>query len=133
MLNILWKTFCLLESVTGWVKPSEISQVLVCLYAHDFTWTESVLEVVELCPRVLTRNSDTDAFTILVFSPIQSALKYVCWHLKILWFLADKFTVLSFLDALEDSVSKTSSSELEQDNKDVRSQSFNRSDSMDES
>lgn len=44
-----------------------------------------------------------------------------------------KFTVLSFLEALEDSVSKTSGSELGPDNKDVRSQSFNHSDSMDES
>ncbi|XP_038890510.1 26S proteasome regulatory subunit RPN13 isoform X1 [Benincasa hispida] len=43
-----------------------------------------------------------------------------------------KFTVLSFLEALEDSVSKTSGSELGQDNEDVCSQSFNRSDSMDE-
>ncbi|KAL5543408.1 hypothetical protein UlMin_007192 [Ulmus minor] len=45
-----------------------------------------------------------------------------------------KFTVLSFLEALEDSVSSTSESpESRQDDKDLRSQSCNRKDSMDES
>ncbi|XP_022149851.1 26S proteasome regulatory subunit RPN13 isoform X2 [Momordica charantia] len=44
-----------------------------------------------------------------------------------------KFTVLSFLEALEDSVSKMPNSEQGQDDKDVRSQSCNRNDSMDES
>lgn len=43
--------------------------------------------------------------------------------------LADKFTVLSFLEALEDSVSK-SSEESMQDDKDLRSESCN---PMDES
>nr|KJB21953.1 hypothetical protein B456_004G024500 [Gossypium raimondii] len=42
-----------------------------------------------------------------------------------------KFTVLSFLEALEDSVSKTSGET--QDEKDVRPQSCNRNDPMDES
>ncbi|KAE8660299.1 26S proteasome regulatory subunit RPN13 [Hibiscus syriacus] len=42
-----------------------------------------------------------------------------------------KFTVLSFLEALEDSVSK--SGETQQDDKDVRPQSCNRNDPMDES
>lgn len=51
-----------------------------------------------------------------------------------LLFLADKFTVLSFLEALEDSVSKASESdESRQDNKDLRSESCNRNDPMDES
>lgn len=44
---------------------------------------------------------------------------------------ADKFTVLSFLEALEDSVVKTS--ESRQDEKDLRSQSCNRNEPMDES
>ncbi|GMI74222.1 regulatory particle non-ATPase 13 [Hibiscus trionum] len=45
-----------------------------------------------------------------------------------------KFTVLSFLEALEDSVSKSSESgETQQDDKDVRPQSCNRNDPMDES
>ncbi|XP_048329605.1 26S proteasome regulatory subunit RPN13 isoform X1 [Ziziphus jujuba] len=45
-----------------------------------------------------------------------------------------KFTVLSFLEALEDSVAKTSESEeSRQDDKDLRSQSCNRNDTMDES
>ncbi|KAL9442265.1 hypothetical protein AB3S75_020715 [Citrus x aurantiifolia] len=45
-----------------------------------------------------------------------------------------KFTVLSFLEALEDSVSKLSESEeSRQDDKNLMSQSCNRSDSMDES
>ncbi|CAL8990306.1 unnamed protein product [Prunus brigantina] len=45
-----------------------------------------------------------------------------------------KFTVLSFLEALEDSVSKASESdESRQDNKDLRSESCNRNDPMDES
>ncbi|KAK8506357.1 hypothetical protein V6N12_034093 [Hibiscus sabdariffa] len=45
-----------------------------------------------------------------------------------------KFTVLSFLEALEDSVSKLSESgETQQDDKDVRPQSCNRNDPMDES
>lgn len=49
-------------------------------------------------------------------------------------YLADKFTVLSFLEALEDSVSKLSESEeSRQDDKNLMSQSCNRSDSMDES
>ena len=49
-------------------------------------------------------------------------------------FLADNFTVLSFLEALEDSVSKTlDSQESRQDDKDLRSQSCNRNDHMDES
>ncbi|KAM3694055.1 26S proteasome regulatory subunit RPN13 [Castanea sativa] len=44
------------------------------------------------------------------------------------------FTVLSFLEALEDSVSKTlGSQESRQDDKDLRSQSCNRNDHMDES
>ncbi|KAK7841716.1 26s proteasome regulatory subunit rpn13 [Quercus suber] len=44
------------------------------------------------------------------------------------------FTVLSFLEALEDSVSKTlDSQESRQDDKDLRSQSCNRNDHMDES
>lgn len=48
--------------------------------------------------------------------------------------LADKFTVLSFLEALEDSVSGTSDSEeTRQDDRDLRSQSCKRSDPMDES
>ncbi|XP_030493367.2 26S proteasome regulatory subunit RPN13 [Cannabis sativa] len=42
-----------------------------------------------------------------------------------------KFTVLSFLEVLEDSVSKTS--ETRQDEKDLRSQSCNRNEPMDES
>ncbi|GMN53550.1 hypothetical protein TIFTF001_022695 [Ficus carica] len=42
-----------------------------------------------------------------------------------------KFTVLSFLEALEDSVAKTS--ESRQDDKDLRSQSCNRNEPMDES
>lgn len=42
-----------------------------------------------------------------------------------------KFTVLSFLEALEDSVAKTS--ESRQDEKDLRSQSCNRNEPMDES
>lgn len=51
-----------------------------------------------------------------------------------LLFLADKFTVLSFLEALEDSVSKASESdESRQDNEDLRSESCNRNDPMDES
>lgn len=50
------------------------------------------------------------------------------------FFLADKFTVLSFLEALEDSVSSTlESQESRQDDKDLRSQSCNRNDPMDES
>lgn len=54
--------------------------------------------------------------------------------LKSLMFWADKFTVLSFLEALEDSVAKTSESEeSRQDDKDLRSQSCNRNDTMDES
>ncbi|XP_020215612.1 26S proteasome regulatory subunit RPN13 [Cajanus cajan] len=45
-----------------------------------------------------------------------------------------KFTVLSFLEALEDSVSKTvDSEEARQDDQDVRSQSCNHQDPMDES
>lgn len=49
-------------------------------------------------------------------------------------YLADKFTVLSFLEALEDSVSKLSEAEeSRQDDKNLMSQSCNRSDSMDES
>ncbi|KAL2342631.1 hypothetical protein Fmac_003916 [Flemingia macrophylla] len=45
-----------------------------------------------------------------------------------------KFTVLSFLEALEDSVSKSvDSEEARQDDQDVRSQSCNRQDPMDES
>jgi|UniRef100_A0A2N9G0T8 26S proteasome regulatory subunit N13 len=45
-----------------------------------------------------------------------------------------KFTVLSFLEALEDSVSSTlESQESRQDDKDLRSQSCNRNDPMDES
>ncbi|XP_022753470.1 26S proteasome regulatory subunit RPN13 isoform X4 [Durio zibethinus] len=45
-----------------------------------------------------------------------------------------KFTVLSFLEALEDSVSKMSESgETQQDDKDLRPQSCNRNDPMDES
>lgn len=48
--------------------------------------------------------------------------------------LSDKFTVLSFLEALEDSVSGTSDSEeSRQDDKDLRPQSCKRSDPMDES
>ncbi|XP_068331515.1 26S proteasome regulatory subunit RPN13-like [Pyrus communis] len=45
-----------------------------------------------------------------------------------------RFTVLSFLEALEDSVAKTSESEeSRQDNTDLRSESCNRKDPMDES
>ncbi|GMJ01530.1 regulatory particle non-ATPase 13 [Hibiscus trionum] len=45
-----------------------------------------------------------------------------------------KFTVLSFLEALEDTVSKTTESgETQQDGKNVRPQSCNRNDPMDES
>lgn len=45
-----------------------------------------------------------------------------------------KFTVLSFLEALEDSVSKSvESEEARQDDRDLRSQSCNRHDPMDES
>ncbi|XP_028242700.1 26S proteasome regulatory subunit RPN13-like isoform X1 [Glycine soja] len=47
---------------------------------------------------------------------------------------SDKFTVLSFLEALEDSVSKSvESEEARQDDRDLRSQSCNRHDPMDES
>lgn len=44
-----------------------------------------------------------------------------------------KLTVLSFLEALEDSVAGSSDSESRQDDKDLRPQSCKRSDSMDES
>lgn len=44
-----------------------------------------------------------------------------------------KFTVLSFLEALEDSVARTSESESRQGDKDLRSQSCNRNEPMDES
>ncbi|KAK8472794.1 hypothetical protein PHAVU_002G302400 [Phaseolus vulgaris] len=44
-----------------------------------------------------------------------------------------KFTVLSFLEALEDSVSESLESEDRQDDQDLRSQSCNRHDPMDES
>lgn len=59
------------------------------------------------------------------------------WELKmlLLFFLivADKFTVLSFLEALEDSVSKTSELESSRgDDKDSRSQTCNQNDPMDE-
>jgi len=48
--------------------------------------------------------------------------------------MADKFTVLSFLEALEDSVSESlESEEARQDDQDLRSQSCNRHDPMDES
>lgn len=47
--------------------------------------------------------------------------------------VADKFTVLSFLEALEDSVSKTSELESSRgDDKDSRSQTCNQNDPMDE-
>ncbi|EXC12814.1 Proteasomal ubiquitin receptor ADRM1 [Morus notabilis] len=45
----------------------------------------------------------------------------------------NKFTVLSFLEALEDSVARTSESESRQGDKDLRSQSCNRNEPMDES
>lgn len=49
-------------------------------------------------------------------------------------FLADKFTVLSFLEALEDTVSKSlEPEESKQDDQELRSQSCNRHDPMDES
>lgn len=53
----------------------------------------------------------------------------LCFSLLISVSLADKFTVLSFLEALEDSVSKTSE-ESRQDDKDLISESCN---PMDES
>ena len=54
------------------------------------------------------------------------------WIIYLITF-ADNFTVLSFLEALEDSVSKMSESEeTRQDDKDLRPQSCNRNDPMDE-
>lgn len=48
--------------------------------------------------------------------------------------MADKFTVLSFLEALEDSVCRTVASEEERpDDQNSRSQSCNHNDPMDES
>lgn len=59
---------------------------------------------------------------------------YLRFLLLVILALADKFTVLSFLEALDDSVSKTSESEeSRQDRKDLGSESCNRNDPMDES
>lgn len=67
-----------------------------------------------------------------------ASLGYCCFsdfvlHSVSFFSLADKFTVLSFLEALEDSVARTSESESRQGDKDLRSQSCNRNEPMDES
>ncbi|KAA0047594.1 26S proteasome regulatory subunit RPN13 isoform X1 [Cucumis melo var. makuwa] len=114
------------------LKPDLIMPVLETLpleqslasYLPEGPWTpEDILELLQSPPF----RQQVDSFTYVLRTGQIDLSQFGIDPSKY------KFTVLSFLDALEDSVSKTSSSELEQDNKDVRSQSFNRSDSMDES
>lgn len=99
---------------------------------------------VELTAWCWLYNKFCSFFKILQLLASNRATKKLCiWPKKFMpchfiyalsLYLADKFTVLSFLEALEDSVSKLSESEeSRQDDKNLMSQSCNRSDSMDES
>ncbi|KAF4365537.1 hypothetical protein G4B88_025716 [Cannabis sativa] len=105
-------------------------------YLPEGQWSpEDILELLQSPPFRQQVDSFTYVMTNFDIHPICLAIAFTTLHYAnsvsgtIICLV--KFTVLSFLEVLEDSVSKTS--ETRQDEKDLRSQSCNRNEPMDES